>query len=71
MEYEIIDNKGVIHSGSYDEMILAFYAMTKGSIFLFENGYAKTKKQATEIVKKYYTSWTGDIKLVQILKRDR
>jgi len=52
--WEIIDNNGTIHSGSEEEMTLAFDIMT--------NSEAYSKKK----VKEWAYDWDGDIKLIQI-----
>lgn len=52
--FEIQDNNGVIHSGTREEMELAFEIMGNPSSF--------TKKQREE----WITEWDGDLKLVQI-----
>lgn len=55
--FEIIDDKGVIHSGTQEEMEYAFDVMTQGT-------YKYSKKE----VKKYSVGeWNGDLKLIQVL----
>lgn len=61
--YEIIDDNGTIHSGSLEEMEIAFDVMTQG-----------TYKYSNEEVEKYSTTdgeWNGDLKLIQILKTEK
>lgn len=55
--FEIIDDKGVIHSGTQEEMEYAFDVMTQGT-------YKYSKKE----VQNYTTTWDGDLKLIQVLK---
>lgn len=52
--FEIQDNNGVIHSGTREEMELAFKVMSDTS--------SGTKEQREE----WLTEWDGDLKLVQI-----
>ena len=62
MQLEIIDNNGVIHSGTETEMLEAFAAMT-GDVEYFE-----TKKAFNKAVKKYESDgWEGDLKLIHVL----
>jgi len=51
--WEIIDDNGVIHSGTSDEMEFAFDVMTNS------DEYSK------EQIESYKTKWTGDLKLVE------
>lgn len=53
--YEIIDNKGVLFSGSESEMSHIFDVLTNS------NDY--TKKE----FKQYKCDWVGDLKLIQVL----
>lgn len=59
--YQIVDQIGVIHSGSLEEMEHAFDVMTQG-----------TYKYSLEEVEKYSANedlnWSGDLKLIQVLK---
>lgn len=52
--WEIIDNNGTIHSGSEDEMTLAFDIMTNS------DDYPKKK------VKEWRYDWQGDLRLIQV-----
>ncbi len=53
--YEIIDDNGVIHSGSEEEMYKAFDVMTNS------DEYSK------EDIDSYGDKWEGDLKLIQVL----
>ncbi len=53
--YEIIDDNGVIHSGSEEEMYKAFDVMTNS------DEYSK------EDIDYYGDKWEGDLKLIQVL----
>ncbi len=64
-KFLIIDDNGVIHSGSHEEMEIAF-AVMNNDVDFFE-----TKKSFKEAVKQYQTSWSGDLKLVEVIKISR
>ena len=49
--WEIIDNNGVIHSGTEEEMIIAFEAMTN---------------IAADDRNKWGDEWNGDLKLIEV-----
>ena len=66
--FQIIDDTGVIHSGEYQTMIIAFWSMTRDSNFLIFNGYAATPSDADTLKCDWYIKWTGDLKLVQVLE---
>lgn len=63
--WEIIDNKGTIHSGKEYEMKKAFDFMTENEAFLMEN-YGMTKKAVNQLIKEWKAEWIGDLKLIQI-----
>jgi hypothetical protein len=54
MSWEIIDNNGVLFSGSEDEMIHAFDVMTDPMQYSSEDN------------DNYPSQWEGDLKLVQV-----
>jgi len=60
--WEIIDNDGVIHSGSESEMRLAFTIMTNSEE---ENEELKDELQES-IINDYSTDWNGDLKLIEV-----
>jgi uncharacterized protein YbbC (DUF1343 family) len=63
--WEIIDNNGTIHSGSEEEMMEAFDAMTMDAQdFAREYQYASTL--AKKIKAKYDCQWKGDLKLIEV-----
>jgi len=53
--YEIIDDNGVIHSGSASEMMHAFQVMNNPDKFNQKD------------LAKYLCAWRGDLKLVRII----
>lgn len=59
-DFLIIDDNGVIHSGSEEEMNIAFNAMC-GNEDCFN-----TKKEYKAAVKEYKTEWSGDLRLVEV-----
>lgn len=61
MEPEIIDRDGVIHSGTEDEMRLAFQVMQQDWTDI--TGLGSERKR---LVEQYGSSWNGDLKLVEI-----
>jgi len=61
--FEIIDNNGVIHSGSESEMLLAWAIMTGN-----DEDLELTKKALKQYREEYKVdSWDGDIKLIQVI----
>jgi len=64
--WEVIDSKGTIHSGNEEEMKLAFSAMTCHGYPALQEWYGLSKTAAKEALKKYATSWDGDLKLIQV-----
>ena len=64
--WEIIDDEGVIHSGTEEEMNLIFICMTKDISYLMANDYAKTRLKAAQLQEIYYMSWNGDLKLIEV-----
>ncbi|WP_163356515.1 hypothetical protein [Dysgonomonas sp. 25] len=52
--WEIIDNNGTIHSGSEEEMRLAFDIMTDNEAY------------SEEEVAQWACGWDGDLRLIQI-----
>lgn len=58
--YEILDDNGVIHSGSEDEMRRAFEVMT--------NDDGNSDFEEDEIERWFLQSWDGDLKLVQVIQ---
>lgn len=61
----IIDDNGVIHSGSEAQMEIAFAAMIENV------DYFPTKKDYKLAVKEYKTDWSGDLILADIKYRIR
>ena len=61
MAYEIIDDNGLIHSGSESEMLEAFASMTGDTDFF------DTKKAFKKAVEKWESGWNGDLKLVHVI----
>ena len=61
--WEIMDDKGVIHSGNEEEMKDAFDVMTLSERMVY-NYYGKQKGK--QLIEKYVTEWSGDLKLFQI-----
>lgn len=61
----IIDNNGVIHSGSEAQMEIAFAAMIENVDFF------PTKKDYKLAVKEYKADWTGDLILADVKYRTR
>lgn len=59
--FEIIDNNGVIYSGTQEEMLTAFAALS-GDVDYFE-----TKKAFKNAVTNHQTGWDGDLKLVEVI----
>ena len=59
--WEIIDSKGVIHSGAEDEMRTAFDIMTGQH----ENS-GILPDELQRLQSDYKTEWYGDLKLIQI-----
>lgn len=59
--FEIIDSNGVIHSGSNEEMEVAFAAMIDNV------DYFETKKQYKAARKQYAKEWDGDLKFIEVL----
>ena len=53
--YEIIDNKGTIHSGDEDTMIHAFDVMVNS------DEYSKAE------IDEWGEKWDGDLKLIQVI----
>ena len=64
-EFMIIDDNGTIHSGCEDDMRIAFASMTG------DDSYFNTKKEYKQAVKEYETDWSGDLKLVEVIKVSR
>ena len=54
--WEIIDKKGLIHSGDIEEMVHAFDVM------------CNPDEHSAEDVDKYQDDWHGDLKLIQVHK---
>lgn len=65
MVHEIIDNNGVIHSGTESEMLEAFAAMSGDREFF------DTKKAFKQAVAKWESGWDGDLKLVNVINVHR
>lgn len=64
MTYKIIDNQGTIHSGSEEEMTLAYDIMTLSEeeikeIYEFDD--EEYEKQCNE----FKIDWTGDLELLE------
>ena len=57
--YEIIDDNGVIHSGSEEEMTHAFDVMCSPLDYDDEEN------------DKWWVDWSGDLKLVHVIQRTR
>ena len=57
--YEIIDDNGVIHSGTEEEMTHAFAVMQEPLNY------------SDEDMDKWWTDWTGDLKLVHVIASTR
>jgi hypothetical protein len=57
--YEIINDNGVIHSGSEEEMTHAFDVMKSPVDYDDEEN------------DKWWTDWSGDLKLVRVIQRTR
>jgi len=58
-QYEIRDDKGVIHSGSEDEMDLAYDVLTNPEAY------------GEELRKKYCVEWQGDLVLLKVIRTSR
>ncbi len=56
--YEIIDNDGVIHSGSEDEMLHAFDVMKNSEYYEDED---------KDEYDTWYCEWNGDLKLIKVI----
>lgn len=56
--WAIIDDNGTVHSGSEQEMREAWEAMNRDEYSVSENDEL--------VLGKWLTSWTGDLKLIQI-----
>ena len=63
--WQIRDKNGVIHSGTEDEMRLAFDIMTIGIDEMINRGQGRD--DITRLHHDYYTSWKGDLELVQVI----
>lgn len=64
--FEIIDNDSVIHSGTEEEMLKAWFCMTRDVVAIMEE-YGIPKAKAVKLYKEYYTGWSGDLKLIQVI----
>lgn len=65
--WEVTDKTGTIHSGTEEEMKEAFNVMRNhNSIPAIQECYNLSKNDAMALIEKYYTEWTGDLRLVQI-----
>lgn len=64
--FEIIDDGGVIHSGTESEMLLAFQVMQND--FTGLTGLVEKRRILTD---RYSFPWKGDLKLVQVHKITR
>lgn len=65
--WEIIDNNGVIHSGTEEEMIKAFEFMTNDLAALKEKWKGTyTMREIRNLCLEYGIEWKGDLKLVQV-----
>lgn len=65
--WNIIDDTGVIHSGSEEEMKLAFEFMSTGLSELkarYKGNY--TMRQIRNMCNEYGLQWDGDLKLIEI-----
>jgi hypothetical protein len=82
LEWQIIDDTGVIHSGTSDEMDSAWDVMTSPDEHSYYNlflnpdkeFYAKgelTPEDLKPIWDKWKTSFTGDLKLIEVHKIHR
>lgn len=68
--WQIIDDNGIIHSGTEDEMRKGFFVMTH----LFETiqeEYELDEEETEDLVDQFPGSWTGDLKLIQIHSVER
>jgi hypothetical protein len=66
LNWEIIDDTGVIHSGTEEEMKIAFDVMREPDIELIRNQTGWNRYKAEKLIEKYLTSWTGDLKLIEV-----
>ena len=64
--WEIIDNNGTIHSGTEDEMRIAFQVMQND--FKGLTGLTNKRKELTD---HWQCEWIGDLKLIQIHEINR
>ena len=68
--WEIQDNKGVIHSGSEDEMMLAWDVMVNvGDLEAYIEDKADTdvdRETLEAIYNDWICEWEGDLKLVEV-----
>ena len=68
--WEIIDDEGVVYSGTQEEMRKAFDAMTLDYTELM-GIYNLNSSQAEFLKHEWTTDWEGDIKLIQIHEINR
>lgn len=71
--WQIIDNNGVIHSGTEIDMLTAWDVLTSPTKESYikslsdHDTYPEDKESFGELYDKYYCdNWEGDIKLIQI-----
>lgn len=64
--WEIIDADGVIHSGTEDEMQIAFEFMTKDLPFLKAQYPKMTMREIRNKCHEVDYPWRGELKLIQI-----
>jgi len=75
-DWQIKDDRGVIHSGEEHEMDSAWDVLTAGSIEAYihdmrEMDTELEKEDLISIYNKWYFKWMGEIVLIQIHKRYR
>lgn len=65
--FEIIDSKGTIHSGSSEEIALTWNLMTcslDDLCITYKSSF--TKKKLRELKAEATASWEGDLKLIEV-----
>lgn len=63
--WQIIDDNGIIHSGTEEEMRKAFFIMT--SLYeTIQEEYELSDEETQELVDDYPGSWEGDLNLIEI-----
>jgi hypothetical protein len=64
--WKIIDDNGEVHSGSEDEMNMAWEVMTTDTDTWLENNQDISRSLYRVKCDDYITDWVGDLQLVEI-----